>query len=241
MPNLLHAWRELLARIFDGFDIQENATPPWLINPSTSRQLKIDLLWPQAATAIRFTGFTGQRKRRLSDEEVAQTEGREDIRTQLCRAQGITLVTISTYSDTPRSSLKEIASALGRASRGLAQSGRPGNEKAEQMPRLAAARRRCENLLARVRQSSDLDLYAELWLDRQAAAIAATEEPLPAPSQPAYHYREGEAVRHTSFGPGTVLRVDTRDEDDYVTVSFFTAGERTFAAHLVGDKLLPQP
>lgn len=241
MPNPLHAWRELLTRIFDGFVVQENVTPPWLVNPRTARQLKLDLLYPQAATAVRFVGFTGQRKRRLSDEEEDLAQGREDVRTQLCRAQGITLVIIDPQNDIPRDPLKEIASALGRASRHLAQSQRPDREKAEQMPRLAMARQQCEHLLARVRQPDDLVIYAELWLDRQAAIVAATEEPLPVPSQPVHRYREGQMVRHTAFGPGTVLKVEAREGDEYVTVAFVTAGERTFASRLVGDKLIPQP
>ena len=38
----ISAWREILARIFTGFDEQDNVSPAWLVNPATNRRLKLD-------------------------------------------------------------------------------------------------------------------------------------------------------------------------------------------------------
>jgi hypothetical protein len=46
-------------------------------------------------------------------------------------------------------------------------------------------------------------------------------------------------VEHVRFGPGRVTAVASDGNDTKVTVLFVEAGERTFGASLVGDKLLP--
>lgn len=240
MPNTLAAWREILARIFADFSAQENVTPPWLVNPTTKRPLKLDILYPEAAVAVRFVGLLGQRKTRLSDQEIAESAARDDLRAALCRQQGITLIAIDPDDGDPRAALKEIARALSRAARTLAQSARPDAEKARWMPQLAAARRRCEDLLGRIHRPEDLDLYADLWRDREAAAIAQARPAPPPPATPPREYRPGQWVRHTVYGVGSVVQVETRPDDTYITVRFLTAGERTFAARLAADKLLPQ-
>jgi hypothetical protein len=136
--------------------------------------------------------------------------------------------------------LKEIASALSRASRRLAQSERPDAEKAMLMPQLAEARRRCEDLMARIHRPEDLELYADLWRDREATLVADARPVEPPPAAPIRDYRPGQWVRHTIYGAGNVVRVESRPDDNYITVRFLTAGERTFAARLAADKLLPQ-
>ena len=240
MPNTLYAWREILARIFADFPAQENVTPPWLVNPTTRRPLKLDILYPEAALAVRFIGLLGQRRARLSDQEIAESAARDELRAALCRQQGVTLLAIDPDDADPRATLKEIAKALSRAARTLAQSTRADAEKAEWMPKLAAARRRCEELLGRIRGPEDLDLYADLWRDREAAAIAKAQPVAPPQAIPAHDYRPGQWVRHTVYGVGSVVQVENRPDDTYITVRFLTAGERTFAARLAADKLLPQ-
>jgi hypothetical protein len=42
MYTEMNAWREILARTFDGFFEQDNVSPEWLINPATKRRLKLD-------------------------------------------------------------------------------------------------------------------------------------------------------------------------------------------------------
>ena len=47
-------------------------------------------------------------------------------------------------------------------------------------------------------------------------------------------------VEHIIFGPGVVLAVAPGDADTFVTVDFVTAGQKTLAASLIGDKLWPR-
>ena len=69
-PNLMNGWREVLARIFDGFETEYGVTPEWLVNPDTNRRLKLDCLFPDVGVAVRFVGLEGNTKRRKSDQEV---------------------------------------------------------------------------------------------------------------------------------------------------------------------------
>ena len=56
--NALNGWREVLARIFAGFDAEYGLTPDWLVNPETHRRLKLDYFFREIAGAIeqRFGG-----------------------------------------------------------------------------------------------------------------------------------------------------------------------------------------
>ena len=82
--NIL-GWREILARVMDGFQCQEDVSPAWLVNPATNRPLKLNQLYPQVGLAIRFVGLTAKGQPRQSDDE-AQTEAeRDEIRAELCR------------------------------------------------------------------------------------------------------------------------------------------------------------
>ena len=57
--NLINGWREVLARIFDGFETEFGISPEWLINPETNRRLKLDYLFPDVGVAVRFVGLEG--------------------------------------------------------------------------------------------------------------------------------------------------------------------------------------
>ena len=59
-PNLINGWREVLARIFDGFETEYGVTPEWLVNPDTNRRLKLDCLFPDVGVAVRFVGLERQ-------------------------------------------------------------------------------------------------------------------------------------------------------------------------------------
>ena len=84
-PNLINGWREVLARVFEGFDAELNVSPEWLINPDTNRKLKLDYLYRDINVAIRFVGLEGrEQKRRKSDQEVEQEREREDARGKPC-------------------------------------------------------------------------------------------------------------------------------------------------------------
>ena len=60
MYTEMNAWREILARTFDGFFEQDNVSPEWLINPATKRRLKLDKFYPEAGLAIRFIGLVAK-------------------------------------------------------------------------------------------------------------------------------------------------------------------------------------
>ncbi|MCS7220956.1 MAG: hypothetical protein RML36_02190 [Anaerolineae bacterium] len=238
------AWREILARVFDGFARQEDVTPDWLVNPSTRRRLKLDVWYPEIGIAIRFVGLQGKRKGPISDEELLEEEQRDEIRAELCRQHGVYLVPISVLSERPGEALRALSAALGQATRRMAQGDREPSEKLRLMPLLAKARRACEELIQRVHRQEDLALYAELWRDRETAMITSLQsQPTGGPGKVKYanalKYAEGMAVRHITFGPGTITAIVPEGDDARITVRFVTAGERTFLASLVTDKLIP--
>ncbi|MFQ5613178.1 MAG: hypothetical protein ACE5H9_13705 [Anaerolineae bacterium] len=234
-----NAWREILYRVFKGFEQQENVSPRWLVNPDTHRPLKLDFLWPQIGVAARLHGLQGkQRRRRSSLEEEDQQRNRDVARAALCEAHGITLVPIPVAEGEPKAVFRELEMALSRAARRLAHNDElASSDKTLLVERVSQARSQLADIARRVRTYDQLSLYADLWLDRQYAVPeaepSASNGPLPT-------YRPGMEVEHTAFGPGVVLGVTDEGDETLVTVDFVTAGQRTFAASLVGDKLLPR-
>ncbi len=109
--NLVNGWREVLARIFDGFIVEYGLTPEWLVNPETNRRLKLDCFYPQIGVAVRFVGLEGTaRKQRKSDEEVMAEEAREQARAAVCRQHGVVLISIDPDGE-PRAALRQIEMA----------------------------------------------------------------------------------------------------------------------------------
>lgn len=233
-----NAWREILARVFDGFTTQHDVSPDWLVNPETNRRLKLDLLYPEIGGAIRFQGLRGREQRqRRSLEEEEQQKIRDTARADLCEANGIRLVTIDVAAGEPKAILRELSMALSDASRRLAKSKRPAVEKGRLIERVSQARSRLDAIARRVRRPEDLKLYAELWEDRQYAEIPGPE-PAPTNGQP-LTYAPGMAVRHVAFGEGVVQTTRPDGDDNLVSVRFADGAQRTFIASLVSDKLVP--
>ncbi len=234
----LMAWREILTRVMDTFQVQPDVSPEWLVNPATNRRLKLDLLYPEAGLAVRFVGLTAKGQPKQSDWEFQEEEQRDQIRAELCRQNGVELFLLDTDHPQPAEQLQKLRTILSRLSRTLARSSRPEQDKATLMPQLAAARSRLDEISRRVKSPDDLALFAELWRDREAAGVASTR-PAPAASPAAQPLRlqPGQSVRHERFGPGTVLAVDETSGDAQVTIRFDTGEERTFLASLAGGKL----
>ena len=237
------AWQEILAQVFAGFELENDIAPEWLINPATGRRLKLDRLYPEIGLAVRFVGGQPKARRsRASDWELLEDEQRDQTRAALCEQVGVTLLLIDPNDSEPRRVLGRLCTALSSASRRLARSQRPQRVKGRLMPLLAAARKRCEGIHGRLRRPEDLALFTELWRDREtrevaeAQAAARGRKPVNKPRQ----YREGQAVRHTAFGLGTITGLAPSDGDVQVSVRFDDGSERTFLASLVRDKLLPQ-
>jgi hypothetical protein len=236
------AWQEILAQVFDGFEVEKNISPEWLTNPSSGRRLKLDRLYPEIGLAVRFTGGQPQAmRRRSSDQEVEQEQEREAIRQDLCRQVGVTLLSLDPDDPEPWKVLARVCIALGGASRRLATSDRPHRVKTRLMPQLAAARRRCDDVRRRLRDPQAMELFVDLWRDRELREISEAQSGARArrPAAKPRRYREGQSVRHVLLGDGTVLDVQRAEGDVKVSVLFMDGSERTFLGTLVRDKLLP--
>lgn len=239
MPtNYINGWREVLARIFDGFEVEYGVTPDWLINPDTGRRLKLDYLFPQIGVAVRFVGLdVRERKQRKSDQELAVEAEREAARAAVCRAHGVTLLTIDPDGE-PAVILRHLESGLARAAAQLAQNPAiPHSQKQAWMPLLSAARRRAGEFTRKLNAPERLSLYAEMWWERQANLKAQT--PAQSSSAPTHRYNVGMAVMHERFGQGQVIAVEPEEGETKITVDFVGAGVRSFYAGLVGAKMWP--
>ncbi|NPA91284.1 MAG: hypothetical protein GXO55_07535 [Chloroflexi bacterium] len=233
------AWREILAEVLEGFTVEENVAPAWLVNPETGRQLKLDLLYPQIGLAVRFRGARArQQRRRVSDEERDAEERREQVRRELCASHGITLVTLDVQSDEVRRQLDALYTALSRATREIAHSARPQEEKLPLLDALAQARRRLSHLRDRIRRPEMLEVYADKWRDRETRALREARSARPPEPRASRRFRKGMRVRHERFGEGVVVDVQEESNgDQQVVIDFPTAGRRTFLASLVAGKL----
>jgi hypothetical protein len=229
--KMTNAWREIFARIFDGVETQFSVSPAWLVNPATNRRLKLDLLYPDIGVAVRFEGLQSkQRKRRLSLEEEDQARARLAARVDVCLEHGIHLILADVVEGKPQPVWQQVDTALGRA-------GQLANDD-QILQQIKSARAAASNLARKVSSVGDLKLYAELWEDRQyRQSEPARSRP---PSPPTVTYAAGMAVEHTIFGSGTVISTVPNEGDILITVDFVSAGRKTLAASLIGDKLLPR-
>jgi hypothetical protein len=236
------AWREILARVFDGFTRQENVSPAWLVNPATRRRLKLDIFYPEAGMAFRFVGLTAKGQKRQSDLEVAEEEQRDQIRQELCQQHDVQLFLIEPLDDALKQ-LDNLARLLSRAGRLLAQSEHPTDYKITWQPRIAAARGRVEEtrrLLARQPEQMLANL-ADSWRDREAGLSAA---PPPPPAADARAIRRalasldvGQRIVHSKHGTGVITALAGTGDDATVTILFDGDQPRTFLVAYALDKL----
>ncbi len=236
----MNGWREILARVFDGFNMQPNVSPEWLVNPATRRRLKLDVYYPEAAFAVRFVGLTAKGQRRQSDWEALEEQQRDQNRTELCKLHGVQLLLVDPLEETIKQ-LDTMTSLLTRSSRILAQSDRPDAEKARWMPALAEARARASDLRSRIHKDPEQMManLAEAWRDRELGAGAAPE-PLPAPAMTTLDAADlaiGQRVHHERFGPGVITALDGEGAEAKVSILFDAAQERSFLIAYVQDKL----
>ncbi|RME50906.1 MAG: hypothetical protein D6796_02035 [Caldilineae bacterium] len=232
-----NAWQEVIARIFDGFAVQYNVTPDWLVNPATGRRLKLDRVYPEIGAAVRFQGMQArQRRARPDDAELAEDRRRDEARRAVCEEHGISLAILNLSTHDFAALFDELETALSRATRRLAKDvTRPPAEKAALLERLSRARSRVAQFRRTLHTDRDLAPYADLWQDRQYREAAPAEESPPAPPPPAL--QAGMRVEHTRFGAGVVTRIAPSGDDRLVTIDFGAEGERTFLASLLAGKL----
>lgn len=243
----ISAWREILARTFAGFVEQDNVSPEWMVNPATRRKLKLDKYYPDAGIAVRFIGLTAKGQGRQSDWEVLETEQRDQTRAELCRQNGVQLVTVDPDEDFVKQ-VDGLLSTLARASRTLAQSKQPDKFKAQWMPLLASARDRAEKVRSSIVKNPEQAManLADSWRDREAGIAIElnkaangggqnADKPAGVPAN--LVLSTNQRVRHVKFGDGVITHIEGSGESATVTILFDAAAERTFQANLLYDKL----
>ncbi len=231
------AWREIVLRIFEGFDTQRDVSPSWLTNPETGRPLKLNYLLPEVGIALRLEGLRGREQRRGPDEvERLRQREREVAREKACDEHGIRLVRFEVHEE-PAGIFRALNMALAWASRQTAKSDLDQDKKLALMERLRLARERSEEIRAAVHSPRDLQTWAELSIDR--AYQEARNAPAPVPTGPTPRYAMQMRVRHRDFGTGRVSGLSDENGDQIVTVRFDTGEEKQFLARLVFDKLRP--
>lgn len=222
-----NGWREILARIFSGFEPKLNVSPEWLINPATKRHLKLDLLYLDIGVAVRFEGAeVKQRRRRASLEEEEQQQTRDYARVEVCRAHGIDLIVVDLAAEQPKITFQEIDMALSRAKQRL--------QDPALLQKITQARAAAANLSRQAATYGSFKLYADLWQDRQYQATPAKSAASPPPNTA---FMPGMEVEHSAFGPGVIIAATPSGSDTLLTVDFITAGQKTLAASLVRDQL----
>jgi hypothetical protein len=235
------AWSEILARTMQGFAVEIDASPAWLVNPATKRRLKLDQFYPEAGLAVRFVGLTAKGQPKQSDWEQLEDQQRDLTREELCRQHGVELFLVEPDYPYPSEQIQRLRSLLSRLERVLPQGSRPGQGQKTLAQRLAEARGRLDEIARRVKSPETLALYAELWRDRETATLVAARPPASSAvaARPAGLLRQepGARVAHTRFGLGVIETVDGAAGDAQITVLFDSGEQRTFLASLVGDKL----
>jgi len=237
MPRIpINALNEVLARIFDGFDVEYNVNPDWLINPDTHRKLKLDLFYPEIGVAIRFQGLRGKQQRApKSRQDFIDERKRDEARSRLCEANGVSLASLNLNTDKFHELFKELETAMSRASIRLKQDElRPPEETLALLEGLSLARSKTRQFRQNIEDDKDWGLYVELWRDRQYLAA----EPASSPTAPAPALSEGMLLEHTHFGLGEVTSVAASGDDTLVTVEFEEGDTRTFMASLLADKIV---
>ncbi len=114
----------------------------------------------------------------------------------------------------------------------------PHAEKQKLMPMLSQARRRAGEFVTRLTVPEKLNIYAEMWWDRQANLAA--QAPARPTAQRLPHFEVGMEVYHERFGPGRIVEMSTEGNETKLTVDFVEAGVRNFYASLVAGKLTPR-
>ena len=235
----VNAWREILAQIFVGLEATYNITPDWLINPETNRKLKLDLLYAEIGVAIRFSGLRGtQQKGRQSLDELAQQRNRDQARLDLCEAHNVSLADLNIAKSEPDEVFKILELALSRATRRLEKmTTLSETERTARRETLMNIRGRALRLSRKIRSERDLNLYYDLWRDRQYREAEAT--PQPAKVEPPPSLSEGVVLEHAHFGVGIVQALITgkSDDDTLVTIHFESGEEKQFMAGLLGGKV----
>ncbi|MBI3959736.1 MAG: hypothetical protein HY328_13080 [Chloroflexi bacterium] len=243
----MNAWREILARGFDGQEMQLNVTPEWLVNPATRRRLKLDYLFPGIDVAVRFTGLTAKGQGRRSDWEALEDEQRDQTRVELCKEHGVQLAVIDPADD-PVKQMDGLLTVLSRASRVVAQGDKERAAKKKAMNDLAKVLKETTRIRTNLAQKPEQTLatLAESWRDREAgistelqqsSTLAQTNANGAKAARKFKQLDAGQRIAHSHFGVGVIIAVDGEGAEMRISILFDGDRERTFLAALVVDKL----
>jgi len=251
MSTYLHmnAWREILARSFDGQEMQPNVSPEWLINPATRRRLKLDYLFPGVDVAVRFTGLTAKGQGRHSDWEAQENEQRDQTRVEMCKENGVQLAVIDP-SDEPVKQVDGLLTVLSRASRVVAQGNKEKAAKKKAMNGLAKVSKETNRIRVSLAQKPEQTLatLAESWRDREAGIAHNLQQTSTVAEKSANGAKvtrkfkkleAGQRIAHSHFGQGVITEMDGDGAEMRISILFDGDKERTFLASLVTDKLQP--
>lgn len=240
----MNAWREILARTLDGFEVQDNVSPDWLINPATKRKLKLDRYYPDLSIAVRFVGLTAKGQKRQSDWEALETEQRDQTRVELCKMNGVQLAVIDPLED-PVKQLDRYARIIQKAHELASESPRPK----KRVTQLKKAKRTLSDMRGRMSKNPDqvIASLAESWRDREtsmAASLQASGADTLKPKKGAAKRIKAikslslsQRVEHDRFGAGVITGIGDSDADPTISILFDGAEQKTFLASLVLDKL----
>ena len=233
----INAWREILARIFEGLTVQYNLSPAWLINPDTRRPLKLDMLFPDIGVAVRFQGLRGKQQRGPSNiQEQIQQRKRDENRDKVCADHGINLASLNLNAQEPSELFNALELTLSRASRRLAKDDtHPEAEIMALRDHLSQVRGRASEIGYKIKENKDLLPYFDLWQDRQYREAVIDETGKPTQTLPPL--KKGMLVEHTLFGLGEIQALEPSGDDSVVTIEFIEEGEKTFLASLLAGKI----
>ena len=235
----ISAWREIFERVFTGIPGQDNVTPEWLVNPATSRRLKLDKLYPDVGIAVRFIGLTAKGQGRQSDWEAMETEQRDETREELCRQNGVRLLRIDPDDEDVVKQMDALISALAHANRTQTPSKQSRLTRERRITLLNQAYTVASDLRSRIAKAPTqvFASMAEAWRDRELGFAAAPPPSKPVTRRKTITLRSGQLVHHERFGAGEVVMLDGEGEEQKVTLRFADGQQRTFLVTLVQDKL----
>jgi peptide/nickel transport system permease protein len=139
---------EAVEWILGAFLAVEGATADWLVAPVTGRRHRVDKLYPELGLVVSFhrNGAMAADEKASPQEELAE----------LCRRAGIALVVVNAAGRIGSQTLDEICAALSVAARRVAQQRGAGQAKLETLPRISAARAKCQDLRLAAQQTEAL-------------------------------------------------------------------------------------
>ncbi len=234
----VNAWREVITRVFEDFEVQYNIKPDWLVNPITNKHLKLNMYYPEIGLAVYLSGLKSRhQRRRLSMEDEQNSLARDRYRYSICEQNGICLADLNLSDSNVSKPLVELELAMSRTTQQIfADEDMHETDKIILLERMALARRRVHDFKNKIKSDTDLGMYMASWNDRKFRE--SEPSPTPAPiSKDEFPIKEGMIIEHNHFGHGLVCSVTSSSDDVIVIIEFDDEKERKFMGSLLLDKI----